>query len=53
MDDQAVKRAGLLINPSSGKSSGKGLGLVDMLKNNTAVSIRVLERFEQLTGLSR
>ncbi|MDO8353432.1 MAG: diacylglycerol kinase family protein, partial [Aestuariivirga sp.] len=50
MDDQAVKRAGLLINPSSGKSSGKGLSLVDMLKNNAAVSIRVLERFEQLTG---
>jgi diacylglycerol kinase (ATP) len=50
MDDQAVKRAGLLINPSSGKSSGKGLSLVDMLKNNTTVSIRVLERFEQLTG---
>jgi diacylglycerol kinase (ATP) len=50
MDDQAVKRAGLLINPSSGKSSGKGLSLVDLLKNNPAVSIRVLERFEQLTG---
>ena len=50
MDDQAVKRAGLLINPSSGKSSGKGLSLVDMLNNNAAVSVRVLERFEQLTG---
>ena len=45
-----MKRAGLLINPSSGKSSGKGLSLVDMLKHNTAVSTRVLERFEQLPG---
>ena len=53
VDDQAVKRAGLLINPSSGKSSGKGLSLVDMLKNNPAVSIRVLEKFEQLHGLYR
>ena len=45
-----MKRAGLIVNPSSGKSSGKGLSLVDMLKSNAAVSIRVLERFEQLTG---
>ncbi|MGB8315017.1 MAG: diacylglycerol kinase family protein, partial [Aestuariivirga sp.] len=48
MDDQAVKRAGLLINPRSGKSSGKGLGLVAMLKSNAAISTRVLDRFAQL-----
>jgi diacylglycerol kinase (ATP) len=50
MDDQTVKRAGLLINPSSGKSSGKGLILVEMLKGNAAISTRVLEKFEQLSG---
>lgn len=50
MDDQAVKRAGLIINPQSGKSSGKGLSLVDMLKGNANVSTRVLQNFEQLPG---
>lgn len=51
MDGQAVKRAGLLVNPMSGKSSGKGLSLVAMLKNNAAVSTRVLEDFGQLPGI--
>jgi diacylglycerol kinase (ATP) len=50
MDDQTVRRAGLIINPQSGKSSGKGLSLVDMLKGNAAISTRVLEKFEQLPG---
>ena len=50
MDDTLVKRAGLLINPSSGKSGGKGLGLISMLKDNAAISTRVLEKFEQLPG---
>ena len=45
-----MKRAGLLINPNSGKSSGKGLGLAEMLKSNTQISIRILEKFEQLPG---
>jgi hypothetical protein len=45
-----MKRAGLIINPSAGKSSGKGLSLVGMLKNNAMVSTRVLEKFEQLPG---
>ena len=45
-----MKRAGLLINPNSGKSSGKGLSLVEMLKDNAAISTRVLEKFEQLPG---
>jgi hypothetical protein len=51
MDDKAMKRAGLLINPSSGKSSGKGLSLAGMLKGNAAVSTRILEKFEQLPGI--
>ena len=45
-----MKRAGLLINPSSGRSSGKGLSLAEMLKSNTLVSTRILEKFEQLPG---
>jgi hypothetical protein len=51
MDDQTVRRAGLIINPQSGKSSGKGLSLVEMLKGNAAISTRVLEKFEQLPGI--
>ena len=50
MDEKAVKRAGLLINPSSGKSSGKGLSLVEMLNGNAEISTRVIEKFEQLPG---
>ena len=51
IEPQAMKRAGLLVNPMSGKSSGKGLGLVAMLGSNAAVSARVLENFEQLPGI--
>ena len=50
MDDTPVKRAGLIVNPSSGKSSGKGLSLAAMLKGRATVSTRILERFEQLPG---
>ena len=46
-----MKRAGLLVNPSSGKSSGKGLSLAEMLKSNALVSTRILEKFEQLPGI--
>ena len=46
-----MKRAGLLVNPVSGKSSGKGLSLIAMLRSNAAVSSRVLEKFEQLPGI--
>jgi diacylglycerol kinase (ATP) len=48
MDDQAMKRAGLIINPRSGHSSGKGLHLADMLNGHANVSTRVLEHFGQL-----
>jgi hypothetical protein len=41
-------RAGLIINPISGKSSGKGLVLADKLRHNINVPVKVLERFEQL-----
>jgi diacylglycerol kinase (ATP) len=48
MDDQILKRAGLIINPRSGKSSGKGLRLAEMLRGKADVSIRILDHFEQL-----
>ncbi len=43
-----MKRAGLLVNPRSGKSSGKGLRLAEMLGSKPNVSTRVLEHFGQL-----
>ena len=45
-----MRHAGLLVNPHSGKSSGKGMSLAGMLKSNAKVSIRILEKFEQLPG---
>lgn len=48
MDDKGLKRAGLIVNPRSGKSSGQGMRLVEMLKHTAKVSTRVLDRFEQL-----
>lgn len=44
-----MTRAGLLINPSSGKASGKGPALAEKLKGDGSVTIRSLERFEQIT----
>ena len=41
-------RAGLIVNPLSGKSSGKGLALAEKLKDNPGVDVKVLERFQQL-----
>jgi diacylglycerol kinase (ATP) len=43
-----MTRAGLLVNPRSGKSTGKGLALAEKLRGVEAVSVRVLERFSQL-----
>lgn len=41
-------RAGLIVNPASGKSSGKGLVLAEKLKSASAVPVHVLEHFGQL-----
>ena len=41
-------RAGLLVNPRSGKSSGKGLALAKKLERTGHAMVRVLDRFEQL-----
>ena len=45
-----MSRAGLIINPSSGKASGKGLALAGMLRGLPDVSVKVLERFQQIGG---
>ena len=53
MPDQGERpgrRAGLIVNPSAGKNSGKGLALVDKLSGERATTIRILERFGQLEG---
>jgi diacylglycerol kinase (ATP) len=39
---------GLIVNPQSGKASGKGLQLASLLKADTQVIVRVLEDFSQL-----
>ncbi|MFN0192216.1 MAG: diacylglycerol kinase family protein [Aestuariivirga sp.] len=41
-------RAGLIVNPRSGKSSGKGLALANKLRHNINVPVKILEHFEQL-----
>ncbi|MBC8038715.1 MAG: hypothetical protein H7X89_16035 [Rhizobiales bacterium] len=41
-------RAGLLVNPRSGKSSGQGLALAGKLAGAPGVSVKVLERFDRL-----
>jgi diacylglycerol kinase (ATP) len=48
MDGKAVKRAGLLVNPSAGKSSGKGVALAGMLAAAPNVLTRIVGKFEQL-----
>lgn len=48
MDGQTVKRAGLLVNPAAGKSSGKGMTLAHMLAIAPNVSTHIINRFEQL-----
>ena len=39
---------GLIVNPRSGKASGKGLELASRLKAHPQVIVRVLETFSQL-----
>lgn len=45
-----MSRAGLIVNPRSGKSSGKGLALANMLLHSNDVTVKILDRFEQLDG---
>ena len=41
-------KRGLIVNPQSGKSSGKGLELAALLKNDARVVVRVLQDFSEL-----
>jgi diacylglycerol kinase (ATP) len=43
-----VRRAGLIVNPRSGKGNGKGLALAESLRRDTSVTTRVLENFGQI-----
>jgi hypothetical protein len=47
---QPVSRAGLIVNPLSGRGNGKGMALARMLQDRPGVSLCILERFEQLGG---
>ena len=49
MDDRPVTRAGLIVNPRSGKSSGKGLALAEKLNGDASVSVKLLDRWDQLS----
>jgi diacylglycerol kinase (ATP) len=42
-------RAGVLINPKSGRGNGKGVALVEKLSGTSTVSVRVLDDFTRLT----
>ena len=46
-------QAGLIVNPSAGKGSGKGLALAARLSSAPSVQVRVLERFEHLEDTVR
>ena len=48
MDDKGMRKAGLLVNPLSGKSSGRGLALAEKLKGVGSISIEVLTKFADL-----
>jgi len=48
MDDEGLMRAGLLVNPSSGRGSGKGLALAETLAGDPCVMVRVIEDFARL-----
>jgi diacylglycerol kinase-like protein len=41
---------GLIVNPQSGKASGKGLALASLLKSDSHVIVRILENFSQLSS---
>jgi hypothetical protein len=43
-----TRKAGLIINPRSGKSNGKGLALAAMLNPTDSVPVKVMESFGQM-----
>jgi diacylglycerol kinase (ATP) len=44
-----MSRAGVLINPKSGRGNGKGVALAKQLSNTSTVTLRLLEDFSRLT----
>jgi len=48
-----ARRAGLIVNPTAGKNSGKGLALASKLAGERDITIRTLERFGQLDSFVR
>ena len=48
---EQTRRAGLIVNPLSGKGSGKGQALAEKLKGDRSISLHVLERFEHLEDI--
>ena len=43
-----TRRAGLIVNPLSGKGRGKGQALAEKLRGDASISLHVLENFEHL-----
>lgn len=50
MDEQALSKTALLINPGSGRGRGKGLALAEMLstQNASGVDVVVLQKFSEI-----
>ncbi len=49
MDDQAVSRVGVIINPKSGRGRGKGVALAEALKQaNTKTDLVMLQNFSDI-----
>ena len=46
-----TRRAGLIVNPLSGKGSGKGQALAEKLRADAGISLHVLENFEHLEDI--
>jgi diacylglycerol kinase (ATP) len=48
VDGEELMKRGLIVNPQSGKASGKGLELAALLKDDARVIIRILHDFSDL-----
>jgi diacylglycerol kinase (ATP) len=44
-----MSKAGVLINPKSGRGNGKGVALAEKLRSSKHVSVRILEDFSRIT----
>ncbi|MEI8180031.1 diacylglycerol kinase family protein [Aestuariivirga sp.] len=46
-----LRRAGLIVNPRSGKGSGKGQALAEALRGDSSISLHVIEHFGHLEDI--